>query len=199
MATDPPLNVALAEIYLFEGDFDRALQVVTRVLGTPTERSSHKQYETRTASIFLMCSRIHLARKDYTAAQRILTDLYEKAIYSPRDFGLACHLGLLLDLPTLGCAKTRLIGTHREPGPRRGHYARLVDRGERIGTVLRTRSGVKPVFVSPGHRIGHEAARRLTLSLCRGVRLPEPIRAAHAESNRARRDFRPGGREVSPC
>jgi tetratricopeptide (TPR) repeat protein len=92
MATDPPLNVALAEVYLFEGDYDRALQVIMRVLGTPTERSSHRQWETRTASIFLMCSRIHLARKDYTAAQQFLTDLYEKAIHSPRDFGLACHL-----------------------------------------------------------------------------------------------------------
>jgi deoxyribonuclease V len=117
----------------------------------------------------------------------------------PRRFGLACHLGLLLDLPTLGCAKTRLVGAHREPGPRRGQYARLVDRGETVGSVLRTRTGVKPVFVSPGHRIGLEAARRLTLSLCRGYRLPEPVRAAHAESNRARRGEPRAAQEASPC
>lgn len=117
----------------------------------------------------------------------------------PRRFGLACHLGLLLDLPTVGCAKTRLVGEHREPGPLRGHHARLTDRGELIGSVLRTRDRVKPVFVSPGHRVGLEQARRLTLSLCRGYRLPEPIRAAHAESNRARRDAPAAAPEALPC
>jgi deoxyribonuclease V len=106
----------------------------------------------------------------------------------PRRFGLACHLGLIVDIPTFGCAKTRLVGEHREPGPRRGQRARLVDRGETIGTVLRTRERVKPVYVSVGHRINLDAARRLTLRLCRGFRLPEPVRRAHAESNRMRRE-----------
>jgi deoxyribonuclease V len=117
----------------------------------------------------------------------------------PRRFGLACHLGLFLDLPTVGCAKSRLIGRHREPGPRRGHHARLTDRGERIGSVLRTRDRVKPVYVSPGHRVGLDQARRLTLSLCRGYRLPEPIRAAHSESNRARRESSSPAPEALPC
>jgi deoxyribonuclease V len=117
----------------------------------------------------------------------------------PRRFGLACHVGLLLDLPTIGCAKTRLVGSHREPGPRRGQRARLVHRGETVGTVLRTRTGVKPVFVSPGHRIGLEEARRITLSLCRSRRLPEPVRAAHAECNRARRGEVPVVQEAAPC
>jgi deoxyribonuclease V len=105
----------------------------------------------------------------------------------PRRFGLACHLGVLLDLPTLGCAKSRLIGDYREPGPRRGAHTRLRDGGEVIGEVVRTRSGVKPVFVSVGHRVCLETARRSVLRLAVRYRLPEPVRAAHREVNRLRR------------
>jgi deoxyribonuclease V len=105
----------------------------------------------------------------------------------PRRFGLACHLGLLLDLPSIGCAKTRLVGEHREPGPRRGAHVRLLDAGECVGEVLRTREGVRPVYVSVGHRVSLPTARRLVLRLTRGYRLPEPSRAAHAEVNRLRR------------
>lgn len=106
----------------------------------------------------------------------------------PRRFGLACHLGVWLDLPTIGCAKSRLVGSHREPGPRRGATTRLVDEGETIGCVLRTRPGVKPVFVSIGHRVSLASARRLVLALASRHRLPEPVRAAHAEVNRLRRE-----------
>jgi deoxyribonuclease V len=105
----------------------------------------------------------------------------------PRRFGLACHLGVLLDLPTLGCAKSRLIGEYREPGPRRGAHTLLRDGAEVIGEVVRTRSFVKPVFVSVGHRISLETARRTVLRLAPRYRLPEPIRAAHREVNRLRR------------
>jgi deoxyribonuclease V len=105
----------------------------------------------------------------------------------PRRFGLACHLGVLLDRPTLGCAKSRLVGDYREPGPRRGAHTRLRDGGEVIGEVVRTRSGVKPVFVSVGHRISLETARRTALRLAPRYRLPEPVRAAHREVNRLRR------------
>jgi deoxyribonuclease V len=105
----------------------------------------------------------------------------------PRRFGLACHLGVLLDRPTLGCAKSRLVGEHREPGPRRGAHTQLRDGGEVIGEVVRTRSGVKPVFVSVGHRISLETARRTVLRLAPRYRLPEPVRAAHREVNRLRR------------
>ena len=107
----------------------------------------------------------------------------------PRRFGIACHLGVLLDLPTVGCAKSRLVGAHREPGPRRGATTQLRHEGEVIGAVLRTRERVKPVYISVGHRITLEAARRVILRLSR-TRLPEPIRAAHAEVNR----LRAGGR-----
>jgi len=110
----------------------------------------------------------------------------------PRRFGLACHLGVLLDVPTLGCAKSRLIGAYREPGARRGAHTRLRDGGEVIGEVVRTRSGVKPVFVSVGHRITLAEARRSVLRLAPRYRLPEPIRAAHQEVNRLRRLAREG-------
>lgn len=105
----------------------------------------------------------------------------------PRRFGLACHLGVLLDLPAIGCAKSRLVGCHREPGPRRGCHAALRDQGEVIGDALRTRSNVKPVYVSVGHRITRPTARRILLRLSTRARLPEPIRAAHAEVGRMRR------------
>lgn len=105
----------------------------------------------------------------------------------PRRFGLACHLGVILDLPALGCAKSRLIGEYREPGPRRGAHTRLLDGGEVIGEVVRTRTGVKPVFVSVGHRISLATARRAVLRLAPRYRLPEPVRAAHREVNRLRR------------
>ena len=108
----------------------------------------------------------------------------------PRRFGIACHLGVLLDLPTVGCAKSRLVGSHREPGARRGATTRLLDGREVLGAVVRTRDRVKPVYVSVGHRITLPAARREILALTRGLRLPEPIRAAHAEVNRLRRAAR---------
>ena len=98
----------------------------------------------------------------------------------PRRFGIACHLGLLLDLPAIGCGKSRLVGEYREPGPAVGDRAPLVDRGQVVGRVVRTRAGVKPVFVSPGHRIGLEEAVAWVLRCARGYRLPEPTRLADA-------------------
>jgi deoxyribonuclease V len=108
----------------------------------------------------------------------------------PRRFGIACHLGVILDLPTLGCAKSRLVGRHREPGPRRGATTQLRDGDDVIGAVLRTREGVKPVFVSVGHRMTLPLARSFVLRLARRYRLPEPIREAHQEVNRQRRRAR---------
>lgn len=97
----------------------------------------------------------------------------------PRRFGLACHLGLLMDVPTIGCAKSRLVGEHAAPDEAAGNRSDLIDDGEVIGGVLRTRSGVKPLFVSVGHRIGLEQAEAWVLRCCRGYRLPEPTRLAH--------------------
>jgi deoxyribonuclease V len=98
----------------------------------------------------------------------------------PRRFGIACHLGLLLDLPTLGCAKSPLVGRYEAPADTVGAWTPLVDRGEVIGAAVRTRPGVKPVFVSVGHRISLETAIQLVLACGRGVRLPEPTRLADA-------------------
>ncbi|MDD5560193.1 deoxyribonuclease V [Candidatus Methylomirabilis sp.] len=109
----------------------------------------------------------------------------------PRRFGLACHLGLMLDLPSIGCAKSRLVGTHREPRTRRGSVAPLLDHGEQIGVVLRTKDGVAPVFISQGDRIGLDAAVQTVLATCRGYRLPEPQRRAHLLVTKMRLAARP--------
>src|SRR5262249_8864876 len=99
----------------------------------------------------------------------------------PRRMGLATHLGILVDRPTIGCAKSILIGTHEKlPNPA-GSWAALVDEkgtGETIGTALRTRSGVKPVYVSQGHRVSLESAIRWTLAVTDKVRIPRPTREA---------------------
>lgn len=102
-----------------------------------------------------------------------------QGIAHPRRLGIASHLGLLLEVPTVGCAKSRLWGRHGQPGVRAGSYAYLYDRDQVIGAVVRTRDKVKPVYVSPGHLIGLGPAIRFVLATCRRYRLPEPIRWAH--------------------
>lgn len=104
----------------------------------------------------------------------------------PRRFGLACHLGVLFDLPTIGVAKTRLTGRYEEPGEHRGSSSDLMDGDERIGCVLRTRTRVKPVFVSAGHNVSLRDAVSWTLSTCSRFRLPEPTRLAHHLSKSGR-------------
>jgi len=102
----------------------------------------------------------------------------------PRRLGLASHLGLLLGIPSIGCAKSRLCGTGAMPGSERGAYVPLVDGDEVIGAVVRTRTNVRPVYVSAGHLIGLEQAVEIVLDCCRGYRLPEPTRLAHLLSTR---------------
>lgn len=97
----------------------------------------------------------------------------------PRRFGLACHLGVLTGLPTIGVAKSRLVGVHADVPDRRGASRGLYDQGERIGCVLRSRQGVRPIYVSAGHRISHGRARALVLRCLDRYRLPEPTRLAH--------------------
>lgn len=96
----------------------------------------------------------------------------------PRRFGLACHLGVLTGLPSLGVGKTPLVGSWAEPGPARGDGSPLVDAGEIVGRVLRTRAGVKPVFVSVGSGVDLDTATRHVLTLTPRYRLPETTRAA---------------------
>lgn len=109
----------------------------------------------------------------------------------PRRFGLASHLGVLLDVPTIGCAKSRLIGEHREPAERAGAWTPLVDRGERIGAALRTRAGSRPLFISCGHRVSLERAVALTLEACDGPRVPLPTRRADRRVAQAKREPSP--------
>lgn len=97
----------------------------------------------------------------------------------PRRFGLACHLGLFLDLPSIGCAKSRLCGTYQEPGPFRGEWSPLYDGEEVIGAALRSHPAKEVLFVSPGHRMDLETAIRYVLACCTNHRLPETTRWAH--------------------
>jgi deoxyribonuclease V len=104
-----------------------------------------------------------------------------QGIAHPRRLGLATHLGIVLDRPTIGCAKSRLIGTHLEPGKKQGNWSPLVDPkagDERLGAVLRTRRGVHPIYVSQGHRISLPTAIRFTLSVTDTLRIPRPTREA---------------------
>lgn len=96
----------------------------------------------------------------------------------PRRLGIASHVGLLTGLPTIGAAKSRLCGEHDEPGPARGARTPLLHRGEVVGTVLRTRTGVRPLYVSVGHRMSLEAALEWVLACAPRFRLPEPTRLA---------------------
>ncbi len=102
-----------------------------------------------------------------------------QGIAHPRGIGLASHIGLLLDKSSIGCAKTRLIGEYNEVGGEAGCHSQLTVKNKIVGAVLRTRKNVKPVFVSPGHKIDLNTSIDLVLKSCRGYRLPEPVRQAH--------------------
>jgi deoxyribonuclease V len=108
----------------------------------------------------------------------------------PRRMGLACHLGLVLERPTIGCAKSLLTGRAADPGNQVGEWTRLADRGELIGAVVRTRANTKPVYVSIGHLVSLDRSIELVLSCCKGYRLPETTRLAHraADGEKIRMD-----------
>src|SRR3989442_2361420 len=101
-----------------------------------------------------------------------------QGIAHPRRLGIASHLGLWLDLPTIGCGKSILVGHHAHLSEEAGNWVPLIDNGETIGAVLRTRAHVKPMIISLGHRISLETSLRYVLACCRGYRLPEPTRLA---------------------
>ena len=113
-----------------------------------------------------------------------------QGIAHPRRMGLASHLGLFLNTPTIGCAKSLLCGRHEVPGGEPGSQAEIVDEGEIIGAALRTKPGVRPVFISIGHKLNLESAIYWVLKCCRGYRLPEPTRLAHLAA---------GGNLKVPC
>jgi deoxyribonuclease V len=102
-----------------------------------------------------------------------------QGIAHPRRFGIASHLGLLLDIPTIGCAKSRLCGAHPSIAAEAGAHAELVHHGETIGMALRTKIGTNPVYVSVGHKIDLQTSVHWVMQCCHGRRLPEPTRLAH--------------------
>lgn len=106
----------------------------------------------------------------------------------PRRMGLASHVGLLTDCPSVGCAKSRLCGEHDPPAVKAGSTAPLIDHDEKVGIVLRTRDGINPVYVSVGHRVTLDDAIVVVLSCVTRYRLPEPTRLAHILVTRHRRD-----------
>ena len=129
--------------------------------------------------------------KVQTPVDAIIFDAQGRA--HPRRMGLASHLGLFLDVPSVGCAKSRLVGTHDEPGNEKGSATDLFHRGEVIGKVLRTRKGVSPVYVSVGNHIDLDGAVELVLACSPKYRLPETTRQAHNAANRLRRGEPAGG------
>lgn len=110
-----------------------------------------------------------------------------QGIAHPRRFGLAAHIGVLMDTVSIGCAKKRLIGDYKPVSDELGAYTELLDEKEVIGLVVRTKRHVKPVFVSPGHLIDFKASYNMVMACLRGYRLPEPTRLAHIEANKERK------------
>lgn len=102
-----------------------------------------------------------------------------QGIAHPRGIGLASHLGLFINRPTVGCAKSRLVGEHAEVGIEKGNFAPLRYRGMRVGSVVRTRTAIKPLYISPGHLADQASCRRIVLACVSRFRLPEPTRQAH--------------------
>ena len=115
-----------------------------------------------------------------------------QGIAHPRRMGIAAHLGLLVDIPTIGCAKSRLIGEHDEVGAEAGSCTVLTDQGEVIGAVVRTRTGSRPLYVSIGNKVDLRASVEWVLNCCRGHRLPEPARLAHLAAGGRLPEMTPG-------
>jgi deoxyribonuclease V len=119
-------------------------------------------------------------------------------IAHPRQFGIACHLGLWLGIPTIGCAKTIYVGHFRQPGPRTGSTSPILEGEKTLGAALRSKENTKPVFVSTGHLISLEAALRVTLACLKGCRIPETLRQAHLTVNALRQADRTEHGGLSP-
>jgi deoxyribonuclease V len=121
-----------------------------------------------------------------------------QGIAHPRRVGIASHVGLLLNRPTLGCAKSVLVGKYVEPGETRGSWSEMIDKDEVVGAAVRTKTNVNPIYVSPGHLIDLEGAIKLTLECDGGYRQPEPTRRAHILVNALRRGERKPAEDMNP-
>ena len=132
-----------------------------------------------------------------------------QGIAHPRGIGLASHMGLWLDLPSIGCAKTPLLDEFTFPGRLKGSFEWIRREGKKVGAVLRTRDNIKPLFISPGHRIDLSTSNQLILESCKGFRFPEPLRKAHQLAERiehsvnqrqqTRRHCEPEAGGCAPC
>jgi len=115
-----------------------------------------------------------------------------QGIAHPKGLGIASHIGVLLDIPTIGCAKSRLVGNYREPGLKKWSRSSLRYNGKIIGVVLRTKDNVKPVFVSPGHRINLKNSIKIVCGCTSIYRIPEPLRRADFISKKIKRELLAG-------
>ncbi len=112
-----------------------------------------------------------------------------QGIAHPRRAGLASALGITLDMPTIGCAKTRLVGEYSRLGATKGSASSLIYQGKKVGYVLRTKDNTNPIFVSPGHKVCLATAKRIALACCTKYRIPEPLRFAHTFSKLNKRNI----------
>lgn len=112
-----------------------------------------------------------------------------QGIAHPRYLGLASHMGLILDKPSIGCAKTKLVGDYDSVGNTVGAYSNLLYKNQVVGAALRTKINTKPIFVSPGHKIDLTSAIHIVLKTCHGYRIPEPTRQAHLLVNKLRKTY----------
>lgn len=113
-----------------------------------------------------------------------------QGIAHPKGTGIASHIGVLLNIPSIGCAKSRLVGEYEEPRNRKGRYSSLRFKGKTVGAVLRTRDNVKPVFVSPGHFINLKGSIEVVLKCTTNYRVPEPLRCADNLSKKLKRELK---------
>ena len=169
-------TVARAAIVLLEFP---SLQIIEQ---TVAEMPVHFPYVPGLLSFREIPVILHALERLHQMPDLLITDGH--GLSHPRRFGLACHLGVLLDLPTIGCAKSILIGKHAPLGTMRGSTAALVAASECIGMAVRTRDGVKPVYISVGHWMDLPLSVKIMLACGGGYRLPEPTRLAHLLASR---------------
>jgi len=177
--TVQPVVVAGADVS-YKGDVARAVIVVMRNL-EPIEQVVVDEavpfpYIPGLLSFREIPPLLSAWKKIQTVPDVVIVD--GQGVAHPRRFGIASHLGLVLGVPTIGCAKTRLCGEYEEPGPKRGSWSKLTHQGELVGAALRTRDGCNVVYVSTGHRVGLESAISVVLACAPRYRLPEPQRLA---------------------
>jgi deoxyribonuclease V len=170
LAFDPETNLAFAGVIVYQ--FPQ-LQEVERRMARRTLRFPYVP-----GLLSFRESPVLLAAFEKLRVEPDLILVDGHGIAHPRRFGIACHLGLLLDRPTIGCAKSILVGEAAEPGVRAGSTAPLVDKGETVGIVLRTRDRVKPIYVTTGHRVSLQSAVRIARQCLDGFRIPKPTREA---------------------